>query len=294
MLFCILQRMETIEKKSNHRVGWKRIVIAVILVLNIAAVVLFSGCSKTGIFVQYPTSEKAQGECVVLIHGMARTHHSMDAMQEYLTDAGYYTVSLGYPSTKKTIEDIAAEYFQPVVEQCQEFQPSAIHFVTHSLGGIVLRTVLKEKRPENMGRVVMLSPPSKGSVAADKLKGWWFYKWLNGPAGQQLTTDEGSYPNQLGPVDYPVGIVTGDRYFFFDFWLSAMIPGRDDGKVSVTNARLEGMDDFLVVHETHPFIMDAEYVHEETLYFLQNGKFRYPRKSVVAGSGLHWFSFPSD
>jgi hypothetical protein len=286
--------MKTVKKIFNQRVGWKRIVTAVVLVLNILVVVLFSSCSKIGISVQSPSPAKAQGECVVLIHGMARTLHSMDAMQEYLTDAGYYTVSLGYPSTQKTIEDIAADHFQLAVEQCQEFHPSAIHFVTHSLGGIILRTVLKEKKPENMGRVVMLSPPNKGSVAADRLKDWWFYKWLNGPAGQQLTTDEDSSPNRLGPVDYPVGIITGDRYFFFDFWLSSMIPGRDDGKVSVANARLDGMDDFLVVHETHPFIMDAEYVHDETLHFLQHGKFKHQKKALAAVSGLNWFSFSSD
>ncbi len=282
------------EKYLDKRTGRKLLPTLGILVLNILAAILLSGCSRIGISVQHPTPAKAQSECVVLLHGMGRTLRSMDNMQEYLTEAGYHTVSLGYPSTKKTIEDIAADHFELALEQCQEFQPSSIHFVTHSLGGIILRTVFKEQRPEKLGRVVMLSPPNKGSVAADSLKDWWFYKWLNGPAGNQLTTDENSHPNQLGPVDYPVGIITGDRYFFFDFWLSSIIPGRDDGKVSVTSARLDGMSDFLVVHETHPFIMDAEYVHDETLYFLQNGKFKHQKKPLAPVSGLDWFSFPSE
>lgn len=262
--------------------------------LNLLAVLLLSACSRLGLTVQYPTPEKAQDECVILLHGMGRTLRSMDSMQEYLTTAGYHTVSLGYPSTKKTIEDIAADYFPPALAQCQAFEPSSIHFVSHSLGGIILRTVFKEQKPEKMGRVVMLSPPNKGSVAADNLKDWWLYKWLNGPAGQQLTTDKDSLPNRLGPVDYPVGVITGDRYFFFDFWLSSLIPGIDDGKVSVKSARLAGMSDFLVVHETHPFIMDAEYVHEETLYFLQNGTFKHQKKPLAPVSGLDWFSFPSE
>jgi hypothetical protein len=94
-------------------------------------------------------------------------------------------------------------------------------------------------------------------------------------------------------VDYPVGIITGDRYYFFDYWLSAIIPGLDDGKVSVESAKLEGMTDFLVVHETHPFIMDAEYVQYETLYFLKNGTFKHQKDPLSPVSGLDWFSFPS-
>jgi len=283
-----------VEKYFNQLSGWNSFSLSGFLALNVLTVLLLSGCSRLGLSVQYPTPAKTQDECVVLLHGMGRTLRSMDSMQEYLTNAGYHTVSLGYPSTEKTIEDIAADHFNLALEQCQEFDPSSIHFVSHSLGGIILRTVFKEHKPEKMGRVVMLSPPNKGSVAADNLKDWWFYKWLNGPAGQQLTTDKDSHPNRLGPVDYPVGIITGDRYFFFDFWLSSLIPGIDDGKVSVKGARLDGMSDFLVVHETHPFIMDAEYVHEETLYFLQNGKFKHQKKPFAPVSGLDWFSFPSE
>ncbi|MCK5070155.1 MAG: alpha/beta hydrolase, partial [Desulfocapsa sp.] len=234
------------------------------------------------------------GECVVLIHGMGRTLHSMTGMQQRLTDEGYHTVNLGYPSTSKTIEEIVTDHFPKAMEQCQQFEPSTIHFVSHSLGGIVLRSVFENKKPENMGRVVMLSPPNKGSVAADLLKKWWFYEILNGPAGQQLTTDEDSVPNQLGPVDYPVGIMTGDRFYFFDFWLSSMIPGIDDGKVSVQNARLEGMRAFRVVHETHPFIMDSKYVQEETIYFLKNGNFKNQQNVLSSFKTSDWFSFSSE
>lgn len=229
----------------------------------------------------------------MLLHGMGRTLHSMDLMQERLTAAGYHTVSLGYPSTTKTIEAIVADHFSDALQQCQQFKPTTIHFVSHSLGGIILRTIFKTEKPENLGRVVMLSPPNHGSEVTDSLKDWWLYRWINGPAGQQLTTDNASHPNQLGPVDYPVGIITGDRYYFFDFWLSSIIPGLDDGKVSVESARLEGMKDFLVVHEPHPFIMDAEYVQEETLYFLENGTFRHQKKPLAPVSGSDWFSFPS-
>jgi hypothetical protein len=217
----------------------------------------------------------------------------MDDMQERLVAEGYHTVSLGYPSTRATIEEIVSDHFPAALEQCQQFNPKTVHFISHSLGGIVLRAYFKDVKPENMGRVVMLSPPNQGSEAADNLKDWWVYRWINGPAGQQLTTDEDSFPNRLGPADYPVGIITGDRYVIFDYWLSNIIPGQDDGKVSVARSRLEGMHDFMVVHESHPFIMDDEYVQEETLYFLQNGLFKHRAEPPPSVTGNDWFSFPS-
>lgn len=243
------------------------------LLLCMLVVLLFNGCSSTGFFIQKPAKDNAMGECVVLLHGMGRTYRSMVAMQEALTTAGYHTVNLGYPSTKKDIETLAAEHFPPALQQCSQFSPAAIHFVTHSLGGIVTRQAIKDNRPEKLGRVVMLSPPNQGSAVVDSLKDRWYYSWLNGPAGQQLSTAVDSVPNTLGPVDYPVGIITGDRTAFFDKWLSAIIPGVDDGKVSVVRAKVEGMTDFLVVHESHPYIMKSGYVHAETVYFLAHGTF---------------------
>ncbi len=205
---------------------------------------------------------------------MARTHRSMAKIQQSLTDAGYHTVNLGYPSTDLSIEDIAATHFPAALQECNNFNPSAIHFVTHSLGGIIVRQALSTSRPDKLGRVVMLSPPNQGSTATDSLKGGWFYDWLNGPAGQQLTTDRESLPNRLGPADFPLGIITGDRHAFFDFWLSTLIPGPDDGKVSVEQAKLTGMTDFLVVHKSHPFIMNAEEVIRQTHFFLKYGHFQ--------------------
>ena len=267
--------------------------ISGMVLLVLFAAIILSGCGEKDISIKIPTEKTALHECVILIHGMGRTYRSMSEMQNYLTAAGYHTVNVGYPSTSKNIEQIATDHFPAALDQCLQFQPSSIHFVSHSLGGIVLRTVFKGQKPEKMGRVVMLSPPNQGSEVTDSLKDWWFYEWLNGPAGQQLTTDDNSLPNQLGPVDYPVGIITGDRHYFFDFWFSSIIPGPDDGKVSVARAPVEGMSDFLVVHETHPFIMDAEYVQDETLYFLKNGNFKHQKISQPPVSGRDWFSYPS-
>lgn len=200
-------------------------------------------------------------------------------MQEKLTQDGYHTVNLGYPSTKKNIESVVEEHLPPAVELCNQFTPSALHFVTHSLGGIVVRMALKEERPANLGKVVMLSPPNKGSAVVDNLRDWKLYNWINGPAGQQLSTAADSVPNQLGPVDYPVGIITGDRHAFFDAWFATLIPGIDDGKVSIERTKLDGMTDFLVVPRSHPYIMNAEYVQLETAHFLRHGIFMHQKDS---------------
>ena len=268
-----------------------RLTSAVTILLFALFLLPLVSCSKRSFLVKEPSDDNIKGECVVLLHGLSRTYRSMNGMQAALTDAGYHTVNLNYPSTKKNIESIAGEDFPQALDKCSEFNPAAVHFVTHSLGGIVIRQAFSNKRPVNLGRVVMLSPPNRGSAVADKLKDCWFYIWLNGPAGQQLSTAADSVPNQLGRVDYSVGVITGDRHAFFDAWFSFLIPGRDDGKVSVERAKVDGMRDFLVVHESHPFIMNSDYVMAETVYFLSKGTFKHQKDPVPPAPGADWFSF---
>jgi len=92
---------------------------------------------------------------------------------------------------------------------------------------------------------------------------------------------EDSTPNQLGPVDYPVGIITGDRHAFFDAWLLTMFQGANDGKVSVERAKLAGMTDFIVVHENHSFITKSEQVQFQTIEFLNNEAFLHDNSSIT-------------
>jgi hypothetical protein len=117
----------------------------------------------------------------------------------------------------------------------------------------------------------MLSPPNRGSEAVDKFKGTKIFQWLNGPAGQQLGTDDTSLPKKLAPPRYEVGIITGD--WSINPILSLLIPGKDDGKVSVESAKLEGMKDFLVVPEAHTFIMNDDEVLRQAAFFLKHGLF---------------------
>jgi len=142
------------------------------------------------------------------------------------------------------------------------------------MGGILVRQIQATDPISKLGRVVMLSPPNQGSEVVDRIGDWRIFKSINGPAGQQLGTAEDSFVNQLGPVPFDCGIITGDRSIN---WInSGMIPGPDDGKVSVARARVAGMSAFKVVHATHPMIMKKKSVIKNTLRYLNSGSFDDP------------------
>ena len=210
-------------------------------------------------------------DCVILLHGLARTDHSMEKMASGLAADGYRVVNVDYPARKATIEVLVQGYVVPAVEAWQEGGPVTIHFVTHSMGGILVRYYLGHQSLAELGRVVMLSPPNKGSEIVDTLGNVPGFNAFNGPAGQQLGTGASSVPNQLGSAHYPVGIITGNKSI--NLILSMLIPGDDDGKVSVERARLDGMAAFLVVPHSHPMIMKSNYVIRQTRYFLRYGRF---------------------
>jgi hypothetical protein len=228
-----------------------------------------------------PVAEK---ECVILLHGLARTGGSLRRLAAALDGAGYVVVNMDYPSRAQPVEQLASHAVSAGLETCDEEHATAVHFVTHSLGGILVRYHLALNDLPLLGRVVMLSPPNQGSEAADRLKDWPLYRWFNGPAGQQLVTGAQGLPGQLGKVDYPVGIITGDRHSFMDSWLDEAFSGPHDGKVSVESARVEGMTDFLVLPYAHPFIMQQDEVLMQTLHFLRHGCFRREGAPSPCGS----------
>ncbi len=217
-------------------------------------------------------------EHVILLHGMGRTIYSMRKLESYLEEHGYQTVNDGYPSTSEPVEKIADEYLAPMVEQCLEKGADKIHIVTHSLGGIVTRQYLQRQSLPDGSRIVMISPPNKGSELADSFRNLSIYKWLNGPAGQVLGTEPESLPNSLKPVKGEIGVITGDNTLNpFYSWL---IPGEDDGKVSVERAKLEEMADFLVVPSSHSFIMNRDEVLYQVAFFLKKGAFNHSLRKM--------------
>ena len=222
---------------------------------------------------------------MILLHGLARTSGSLRLLADALERAGYVVANIDYPSRAQPVEQLASDAVSAGLEACLAERATAVHFVTHSLGGILVRFYLAWNELPVLGRVVMLSPPNRGSEAADRLKDWPLYRWFNGPAGQQLVTGPEGLPGRLGKVDYPVGIITGNRYSVVDSWLADAFTGPHDGKVSVDRARVEGMTDFLVLPYSHPFIMQQEEVVLQTLHFLRHGCFRRDDTGSACGPG---------
>jgi triacylglycerol lipase len=210
-------------------------------------------------------------ECVVLLHGMARSDISMNKMEGQLEKSGYIVVNFDYPSTQFNIDYIANYYLPNAVEQCKK--NVIVNFVTHSLGGIVLRKYLSHNKLEHLGRVVMLGPPNKGSEIVDKLKDVPGFKFINGPAGLELGTDKVSVPNLLGAVTYPVGVIAGSSTI--NPILSQMLPKPNDGKVSVESTKLEGMADHIIMPVSHPFLMRNNEVIRQVKIFLKTGRFQH-------------------
>lgn len=215
-----------------------------------------------------------RADCVIMLHGLARSSSSFFIMQTALEGIGYDVINIDYPSTKERIEELSTTIIPTSIESCKTDED--IHFVTHSMGGILVRYYLKnaEIRPKILGKIVMMGPPNKGSPIVDKLADVPGFELWNGEAGGQLGTDAQSIPNLLGAVDYPLGVIAGNQTVSPVF--SALIDGPDDGKVSVESTKVAGMHDHIILPVTHTFMMNNPAVFKQVAHFLREGKFKHP------------------
>ena len=165
-----------------------------------------------------------------------------EPIKKMLESNGYSTFNLNYPSRKKPIEELSKFVIHKIKQHFYDKPVQKFHFVTHSMGGIILREIMKSSPIANIGRVVMLGPPNQGSEIVDKLAPFKLISLVNGPACVQLGTSPTSYIHTLGPVQFELGVIAGNRSI--NPFLSYLITGLDDGKVSVERTKVDGMKDF--------------------------------------------------
>jgi hypothetical protein len=196
-------------------------------------------------------------DVVLLVHGMGRTRFSMAPMASALENAGFEVVNFGYPSRSATVADLAEGLARRIAREEAREGVARVHLVGHSLGTILIRWVLANRRPEDLGRVVMLAPPNRGSRRADMAAPW--LTWLSAPLPELTTSDTSTVRLIPTPPDVPIGIIAGVH----------------DGTVPVTQTFLDGpcLCDHVVVPYGHTFIMRHRLVHELTVSFLTNGSF---------------------
>lgn len=207
---------------------------------------------------------------VVLLHGLGRSAANMSILKWRLRRRGYDVCNIGYDTRVESIEDAVASVHAGILE-CAVSEERPLHFVTHSLGGLVLRALFKEFELPKTGRAVMLAPPNSGSEIADWIRSVGWIEALMGPLATQLGTRDEDLPQQLPNPPIPFGVIAGDQ------WINPMgrvlLPAPHDGTVSVASTRLPGMSDHLVLSANHTFIMNSARVAVQIDAFLEQGRF---------------------
>jgi pimeloyl-ACP methyl ester carboxylesterase len=209
---------------------------------------------------------------VVLLHGISRTRRSFRKMQAAIEATGFATLNVGYASRRHALETLAAD-IHPAITRFTGSLEGHVHFVGHSMGGLLIRVYIAKHRPKRLGRVVMLGTPNGGSEVADRLKSVSLYRAWFGPAGQQLVTRRDAATEAMLPsVDYPAGVIAGNRSV--DPISSVFLQKPHDGRVTVEKTKLDGMADHIIIGTSHPWLPMNGLAIEQTIAFLRGRKFK--------------------
>jgi pimeloyl-ACP methyl ester carboxylesterase len=231
----------------------------------LAAVAVFTP-SRSAVALAEPSAE-----AVVLLHGLGRSERAMRPLARSLEQAGYKVCNLGYASRSEA-PDMLVAALDAGIRDCASGS-AKLHFVGHSLGGILSRAYIAKAAPANLGRVVLLAPPNRGSEYVDLLADSEFFRWLLGPTWAELGTGDMSLPRRLPPPAYECGVIAG-TWSFLNPFAGWVLEGDNDGLVTVESTKLDGMADFLAVRRSHTFIMRADEVAAAIIRFLDTGKFK--------------------
>ncbi len=218
----------------------------------------------------------SNNEQVILIHGFGRSNMAMWRLAERLEGAGYDVHRVGYGSFNRTIEEIQKEVFQQI-ETIRTTQKGRLHFVGHSLGGLLVRSYLGKAPLDNPGNVVIMGSPNKGTPVVDEYKDrWWFS--LAGPAALSMRTNGSDFLTTLQSPYYNLGVIAGNSEMS---GYEHILPGADDGLVPVESTKVAGMKDFIVINSSHTMMRYNEDAARQTIFFLKHGQFEKEQLAIT-------------
>jgi pimeloyl-ACP methyl ester carboxylesterase len=209
-------------------------------------------------------------DAVAVLHGIFQPAFTMVPFCRHLEGHGYSVLNVDYPSTSHPIQEIAT-IVADRIDAHGATVDGRLHLVGFSMGGLVIRALLRDRVPINLGRVVMVGTPNHGSEVADFLAGFAPYRYFYGPAGQQLITDQKDFAAIFANDGMDLGIIAGDSTFNP---LAHKIFGKpSDGRVSVESTKLVCAADHLVVHSNHTMLPHNAEAMRQTAIFLREGRF---------------------
>jgi esterase/lipase len=217
-------------------------------------------------------------QTVILLHGIIRNHFDMLLLEKRMKKEGYACINIKYPSTKHAIEELA-EQINTRLEQNEDYTGAhKVHFVAHSMGGLITRHILAKHRPANLGSVVMLGTPNKGSEMADYLADHKYlatpFHFIFGPSASQLRTHHKHFENEI--IDFPLGIIASDASL--NPIGKQVFGAPNDTVVSIESTKIEGMSDHIIIPSPHALMMFDPRIINQVARFLKYGKFDHQEK----------------
>lgn len=243
----------------------KKIIIGALTILLIAC----SGASDS------VNDQVHNNELVVLAHGLGRSDTAMWRFTQRLEGTGYQVCTLDYSSIGKSVQTVLSSTTFQIDSCTTKFQVEKIHFIGHSLGGLVIRSYLQNHKnfihSKHLGEVVLIGTPNKGSELADYYDDSWLME-IGGGVSKALVTGEKSLGNQLEELDINIGVIAGTASLSFT---NDVFNGPNDGLVSVESTKLNNMGDFITIDVGHSSMRYNAEVAAQSIYFLQNGNFKH-------------------
>ena len=242
---------------------YQNLTVRLLIALSIASTAATGDSTAAG--------DQATPETVVMLHGLWRSRTAMWLMSHRLEDAGFRVERIGYDSTHETPEQIL-DSVAAQIDACCKTLPHTVHFVGHSLGGLIIRAYLADNAMRRQGRVVLIGTPNQGTPLVDAFQDTWWLA-LAGPTAEALGTDPDSFPKSLPPPEYAVGVIAG---LSENGLAQHILAGHSDGMVPVESTKLVGMADFILVKSGHSSMRYSEEVARQTIAFLRRGRFDHP------------------